>query len=176
MTDSTRPGSASGDLGTVIGDDTIRFERDLPGPIERVWSYLTKAELLEKWLYGRDMPSEPGAEFGSSWEGADGEPGGFTRGTVRVYDPPHVLEYGWEMEAPGTSIRGPVVRFELAPMGDRVRLTLTHRALSRDVFATIAAGWHAHVDTLRAVLSGEDGPDANARYEAVLDRYAKLAP
>jgi uncharacterized protein YndB with AHSA1/START domain len=28
------------DFGTIDGD-TVRFERELPGPIERVWSYLT---------------------------------------------------------------------------------------------------------------------------------------
>lgn len=37
------------DRGTIAGD-TVRFERLLPGPIERVWSYLTEGSLLTTWL------------------------------------------------------------------------------------------------------------------------------
>jgi len=77
--------------------------------------------------------------------------------------------------APGGAIRNSVVRFELEPDGERVRLTLTHRALPVDSYTTIGAGWHAHLDTLVAVASGIEGPDANARYEVIGPRYAPLA-
>ena len=36
--------------GVVIAPNTIRFERLLPGPIERVWAYLTESEKRAKWL------------------------------------------------------------------------------------------------------------------------------
>jgi uncharacterized protein YndB with AHSA1/START domain len=38
------------DLGQVIHGDAVRFERLLPGPIERVWDFLTKPEHLATWL------------------------------------------------------------------------------------------------------------------------------
>jgi uncharacterized protein YndB with AHSA1/START domain len=38
------------DLGQVIDGDAVRFERLLPGPIERVWDFLTKPEHLATWL------------------------------------------------------------------------------------------------------------------------------
>ncbi len=103
--------------------------------------------------------------------------GGVIRFRVRAYDPPHMLEYDWvEVPSPSGTITDSTVRFELTPLGDRVRLTLTHRALPAHAFESVAAGWHAHLDVLRAVLTGVDGPDAETRYEALLDRYAKLAP
>ena len=162
------------DFGTILDGDSVRFVRDLPGPVERVWDYLTQGSLREKWLYGGDMPHEPGTEFGRfSWEGEAGEPGGSFHFILRVYDAPRVLEYDWiEGSTPEGAITTSHVRFELESVGDRVRLTLTHRALSPGTFQSVAAGWHAHLDTLRAVLDGVDGPDANARYEALLPRYA----
>src|SRR5262245_12073676 len=41
--------------GKVLAPDTVRFERLLPGPIERVWSYLTDPEKRSKWLAGGPM-------------------------------------------------------------------------------------------------------------------------
>ncbi len=38
------------DLGTIVDAHTVRFERLLPGAIERVWDYLTKPEpFLPVW-------------------------------------------------------------------------------------------------------------------------------
>ena len=38
------------DLGTIVDPHTIRFVRDLLGPIGLVWDHLTKPELLVTWL------------------------------------------------------------------------------------------------------------------------------
>jgi len=34
----------------VLDADTVRFERLLPGPIERVWDHLTDPELRQTWM------------------------------------------------------------------------------------------------------------------------------
>jgi hypothetical protein len=95
---------------------------------------------------------------------------------MRVYDPPRVLEYDWvEVPSETGTITNSTVRFELEPAGERVRLTLTQRALPRHAFESVAAGWHAHLDVLRAVLDGVEGPDAETRYEALRGPYAALA-
>jgi uncharacterized protein YndB with AHSA1/START domain len=161
--------------GTLIDAHTIRFERDLPGPIERVWAYLTESDLKATWIAPGEIPSQVGGERTTTWEGEDGEPGGGLTLRTRVFDPPRLLEYDWiEHNAPGGAIRNSVVRFELEPDGERVHLTLTHRALAVDSYTTIAAGWHAHLDTLVAQLDGAGGPDAYARYEVLAPRYAPL--
>ena len=53
------------DHGVVTGKETIRFERLFPGPIERVWAYLTESEKRGKWLASGPMELKPGgkAEF-----------------------------------------------------------------------------------------------------------------
>jgi uncharacterized protein YndB with AHSA1/START domain len=43
------------EYGVVIEPRTVRFERVLPGPIERVWSYLTDSEKRGKWLASGPM-------------------------------------------------------------------------------------------------------------------------
>jgi uncharacterized protein YndB with AHSA1/START domain len=162
----------------IVDPRTLRIERDLPGPIDRVWAYLTKGELRATWMSDTEIPAEVGAEFSSTWEGEDGEPGGRVDFRVRVYDAPHVLEYSWgELDAPSGAVRDSIVRFELRERGDRVHLTLIHSALpdTDDARTSFGAGWHAHVDVLEAVLSGVDGPDVNTRFAELEPLYVERA-
>ena len=41
--------------GTVIGPRAVRLERILPGPIERVWAYLTEPDKRAKWMAAGSM-------------------------------------------------------------------------------------------------------------------------
>jgi uncharacterized protein YndB with AHSA1/START domain len=43
------------EYGVVTEAGTIRFERVLPGPIERVWAYLTESKERGKWLASGEM-------------------------------------------------------------------------------------------------------------------------
>lgn len=36
--------------GEKIAEESIRFERLLPGPIERVWAFLTESDKRGQWL------------------------------------------------------------------------------------------------------------------------------
>ena len=45
-----------------IGRDTIRLERVLDAPPEKVWRYLTEAELRNQWFMG-GTDATPGGEF-----------------------------------------------------------------------------------------------------------------
>jgi len=36
--------------GVLLDPSTIRFERLLPGPIERIWAYLTQSEKRKQWF------------------------------------------------------------------------------------------------------------------------------
>lgn len=38
------------DHATLIKPSTVRFERLLPGPVERVWAYLTESKKRATWL------------------------------------------------------------------------------------------------------------------------------
>src|SRR5258705_13541117 len=48
------------EYGTVTGPGTVRLERLLPGPIERVWAYLTESEKRGKWFASGPMELKPG--------------------------------------------------------------------------------------------------------------------
>ena len=139
---------------------TLQIERLLPGPIERVWAYLTESDLRRRWLAAGDMDPTPGSAFEFVWRNDEltqppGErPAGASaehRLACRIIDfqPPRKLVTSW-----GESGE---VSFTLEPKGGEVLLTLTHRrARDRDMLLKVSAGWHAHLDVLAARLEGEE--------------------
>lgn len=151
--------------GSLLSEDTLRFERLLPGPIERVWAYLTESEKRGTWLARGEMDLTAGApiqfhfdhrqlpiDLGEAPEKyATYAEGHSTNARVLEVDPPRLLEITW---AEG-EIYESIVRFELFEKGDEVLLVLTHRGLKGDeaVFGTLG-GWHVHLDILAAYLSG----------------------
>jgi uncharacterized protein YndB with AHSA1/START domain len=140
--------------GVLTEPATLRIQRLLPGPIERVWAYLTESELRRQWLAAGEMEMKVGAPFELTWRNAElsdppGErPEGFgeehsMQSRITELDPPRKLAIAW-----GSSGG---VSFELDPQGDEVLLTVIHRRLpDRSTLLKVAAGWHAHLDTLVA--------------------------
>src|SRR6201988_5577638 len=53
--------------GVLIEPATLKIERLLPGPIERVWAYLTESDLRRKWLAAGHMELKAGAPFELVW-------------------------------------------------------------------------------------------------------------
>ena len=51
------------EYGKIIGTGEVRLERVLPGPIERVWKYLTDPELRGKWLATGPMELQVAAQL-----------------------------------------------------------------------------------------------------------------
>ncbi|MEU7678310.1 hypothetical protein AB0C42_26245, partial [Micromonospora taraxaci] len=49
------------DYGMIIEPGTLRIQRLLPGPIERVWAYLTESDKRATWLASGAMKLENGA-------------------------------------------------------------------------------------------------------------------
>ena len=54
MNSTTRPDA----YGELIEPTTLRIQRLLPGPIERIWAYLTDSELRSKWMAAGDDGDE----------------------------------------------------------------------------------------------------------------------
>lgn len=159
-------------LGTIHPDDyskitetgTVRVERLLPGPIERVWSYLTDSNKRGTWLASGEMDLRVGGRYemvfrdNSLTKNDDPAPEKYAdiadesrfSGHILAIDPPRLLHYTW---AEGTEEESEV-RFELTPEGDKVRLVLTHIGLERrDLVVGVSAGWHVHIDILADRLS-----------------------
>lgn len=148
--------------GVVDDDATLTIRRLLPGPIDRVWAYLTEGELRRLWLAAGEMELRVGAAFEFTWRnddlsgGAGARPEGFPaehrmQSRITALEPQRLLAIEWG------STGG--VTFALAPAGDRVLLTLTHRRVAdRGVLLNVSAGWHAHLDVLVAVAEGRQPP------------------
>ncbi|SCX45757.1 SRPBCC family protein [Variovorax sp. EL159] len=150
-------------LGQLIEPGTLRMERTLPAPIERVWAYLTDPEKRATWLAGGTMAQEAGGVFELRFEHTrltdEEAPERFAgyrkphlqKSRLIRSEAPTLLTISWD-EGPAPS----EVTFELTPEGNSTRLVLTHRRLAnRKEVISVAGGWHAHVDVLIDVLRGD---------------------
>jgi len=157
--------------GQFTAPGEVRFVRLLPGPIERVWEYLTDSEKRSRWLAAGPMELRVGGsvrhEFkhGTLTPHAEAVPDKFKpmmteagercdfTGQVTRCDPPRLLAYTWG--SPPSE-----VTFELATEGAQVRLVLTHRRLGddKDALVGVGSGWHTHLAVLAAKLAGETPP------------------
>jgi uncharacterized protein YndB with AHSA1/START domain len=150
-------------LGTLVGPDAVRFERLLPGPIERVWSYLTDSERFPLWFCAGSVAPAIGGEVSFDMG---------MNGRVTVYEPPHVLEYTWnEPERSRGIVLDTLVRWELTTEGEQVRLLLVHRRLAGTALPQYGAGWHAVLDSLDAHLQGREVPSIEATFAALEPTY-----
>ena len=128
----------------------VRFERTVPGPIERVWEFLTNTERLPAWFgQGTIEPREGGCVTLMD---------GHIRGVVTRWQPPRRLSYTWNVFTPGeieSAYPESYLTVELEPRGDQVLLTLTHLPVLERFEKQNAMGWHTFLDLLDAALQGE---------------------
>ncbi len=168
-----------GNYGERIDDTTVRFERLLPGPLERVWEYLTDSDKRGAWFASGKTDLEVGGRTEMRFHNAslstqpDIDPPDKCKdmpekmsfgGTVTRCEPPYVIAHTWEFEDEHSE-----VCFELQEEGDKVRLVLTHRKLNGlDDVLSVSGGWHTHLDILEDVLEDRE-PQAFWKTHAPLD-------
>lgn len=167
-------------FGVLTEPATLTIERLLPGPVERIWAYLTESELRRQWLAAGDMQNETGTAFELVWRNDElssqpaQRPAGFPEeqrmaSRITAFDPPRKLAFTWAGSGD--------VSFELSPRGDEVLLTVTHRRLpDRDTLLKVAAGWHTHLDILVARASGEEPSPFWPNWGRLHKDYGRLIP
>lgn len=170
--------------GIVTAPGTVRLERVLPGPIERVWAHLTESEKRARWFAAGAMDLRVGGALTlrfdharlshektppERWRGAEGH---VADGVITRCEPPRLLAFTW-----GSGDDASEVAFELTARGTDVLLVLTHRKLpSRDDVADVSGGWHAHLAVLAAVLADEPPPGFWSLVGAVDAEYRTRTP
>jgi uncharacterized protein YndB with AHSA1/START domain len=144
-----------------LAPDAIRLERLLDAPAEKVWRYLTEAELRRQWFMG-GTDARPGSEFEllvdhdnlSDDEVPYPESYAASKGVrfgekVIRFEPPRLLETTFQGGKNGT------VTYELHPEGERTRLVLTHSGIASPVGAQdFGSGWNSHLTVLQERLAG----------------------
>jgi len=175
-------------FGERLDKTTVRFERLLPGPIERVWQYLTEADKRSRWLAGGNTELVVDGIVEMNFHNAslsplpdDPPPQKYCglpekmsfSGHVTRCEPPHLLAHTWEFEGDHSE-----VEYALSEQDDRVLLVLTHRRLKDDdEVLSVSGGWHAHLDILGDVLEGltprafwKTHTALESEYESILGR------
>ncbi|AYD01808.1 SRPBCC family protein [Neorhizobium sp. NCHU2750] len=168
------------EYGAVTARFELTIQRKLPGPIDRIWAYLTDSDLRRQWLASGIMPQEPGGSFELVWrndeltEGNEPRPEGFPEeqrmaSEIILFDAPHRLAFTWPP-------RGEV-SIELKSIGADVLLTLTHRRISdRKNMTMVGAGWHMHLDILSAKAAGRTPAPFWQGWLSLREEYERLIP
>jgi uncharacterized protein YndB with AHSA1/START domain len=177
-------GFSDNEYGTVPEIATVRFERVLPGPIERVWEYLTDSEKRGTWLATGLMEQRPGGSVELHYRHADLttpddkapekfrdlEKGFSFSGRVTRCEPPRLLSFTWG----GAPDPNSEVTIELKPRGKDVLLTLVHRHLGdRRSVVMHSTGWHTHLTVLADRLSNAAVRPFWATFVQLEDEYEK---
>jgi uncharacterized protein YndB with AHSA1/START domain len=170
--------------GKFTSPSEVRLVRTLPGPIERIWDYLTDPEKRARWFAGGPMEPRKGGKVTLNFRHKDiapdetppeehkkhHDPGHSMDGVITRWEPPRVLAFtfGGDGESEAT--------FELTPQGDDVQLVITHRAWRGDLpfMAEFGAGWHVHLNQLVALLEGSPRPPFWPVHTRLRAEYEKL--
>ena len=154
--------------GKFTGPTEVRIVRTLPGPIERVWEYLTDPEKRSHWFAGGAMEQRVGSkvrfEMRHSCIAPNETPpeeykkahenGKTFECTITRCERPHLLAFTFGSDNESEAI------FQLTAQGTDVLLVLTHRSTGGDIpyMHEFAAGWHTHLAQLIAQLEGAPPP------------------
>ncbi len=143
---------------------TVRLERTIAAPPERVFRAWTDPAYIAKWFGpGPDFPVLEVAmdpREGGAYRFVVADPTGkqhTVKGIYRRIDPPKTLSFTWAWESPGWVGRESRVTVELAPTDDGgTHLTLTHtELLDADAVRNHGEGWNGGLDQLKALVESE---------------------
>ncbi len=176
MTEDTTPDA----YGVLTEPATLKIQRLLPGPIERIWAYLTESDLRRLWLAAGQMEMKVGAPFELVWRNDEltnppgRRPAGFSeesrmQGRITELDPPRKIAFIWEGNGE--------VSFELESKGEEVLLTVIHSRLpDRKSLLGVGAGWHMHLDVLVARLTGKEPAPFWDGWSRLREEYDRRMP
>jgi uncharacterized protein YndB with AHSA1/START domain len=148
---------------------TLRFERRLGHPLEKVWRAISDPSELAHWFPSQvegELRAGGALSFRFEHMPLDAPP--TMEGRVTDFDPPRLFAFYWGEDH---------LRFELeqAAQGDACLLRLTVELDAREKAARDAAGWHQCLDALERQLSGTapERPMPTDTWRARYDEYAR---
>jgi len=148
---------------TLIEPGTVKLERLLPGPIERVWAYLTESDKRARWLAAGEFDLRVGGKAILKWDNSKlpnagpmppeykGRGIGQFEGVITRLELHRVLAHTWPKDGGDME-----VTYELSPRGKDVLLTIVHRRLGKELFPAVMGGWDVHTGILADILNGAE--------------------
>ena len=124
-------------LETGPGLYTVRFDRFMMVPVEKVWAALTEPARLADWFAQAKIDLRLGGEVEFRWDSH----GVVETGFIVALKPPNLL--AWAI--PGPDGRHSVVRWDLKQEDPKMmgtRLVLTNTFLPTEHLLSVSTGWH----------------------------------
>jgi uncharacterized protein YndB with AHSA1/START domain/DNA-binding transcriptional ArsR family regulator len=153
QTDTTTTQSSSGKRPWTAGPTEKVFEIYIKTTPERLWEAITDDEMRRKYSFGVGVRSD--WTVGSAIDTSHPDAGiAIGEGEILEIDPPlrlvHSFTAVWsdQVKDEGTSR----VTWEIEPVGDSCRLTLTHDQLREDANSELYGGWPMILSGLKTLL------------------------
>jgi uncharacterized protein YndB with AHSA1/START domain len=163
--------------GTItINEDygTLKFERPLSHPREKVWKAITDPKEIFRWL--PDYKGTFNGYNGGTIDLVNTVSGSHVTGDILVSDLNSVFEHEWHISPNQMFPHGEpesIIRWELKQEGDsNTLLIVTHSCLTKSTALRLAPGWHAYLDRLEAILNNQGPPDWARRFAEVKELYS----
>lgn len=156
-------------LGTISRKDgqyEAKLERYIEHPQSEVWAMLTEPSRFVDWLAPGEIELSQGGAARLNFV----DSGIVIDSTVTACEPPNLLEYSWS--GPGEPLRP--VRWQLTPVGDATRLTLTLGIPAEEDVARSCAGWEAHLMMLLAAIEGVPIKFPFERFQQTREAYKAM--
>ncbi len=169
-------------LVTMVEPGTVRLERLLPGPVERVWSYLTESDKRAKWLAAGKFDLRVGGRIELAFDNAKLSGGEVPEkykgrghnsfdGVITRLEVNRLLAHTWSWKDKGYDAETEVT-YELTPKGKQVLLVITHRRLPKDIWSGVMGGWETHSGILADLLEGKPPRSFWREHERLEKEYA----
>ncbi len=168
--------------GEILESGAMKFERLLPGPIERVWSWLVDGDKRALWLAGGGNFTGPDQTVNFDFDNnslaetdehtppkkSDCEDHETYQLTVTIFEPPHHMKWLW----PSANHADSVVDIYLSEEGDKVRLTLIQHGYNgaEEMLGTLG-GWHTHLDIMVDKMEGRKPSPFWPVHDAWTEKY-----
>jgi len=155
--DMTIDATDSGRRPWTAGPTEKVFEIYIRTTPERLWEAITDPQLRRRYSFGLEVRSD--WQVGSEYELSDPRAGRMATGENLEVDPPRRLVQSFtalwseDVQREGASR----VTWEIEPVGDSCRLTVTHDQMRSDAHGEIYGGWPQILSGLKTLLeTGED--------------------
>lgn len=134
--------------------DSLRIERVLPAPIQRVFAALTEPASMGSWmspLGHAEVEADLRVDGRFRLVMIDGNVRIEHTGEYLVVEPPRLLTFTWR--SPYTGAEPSLVTVALTERGQETELVLVHQRLPMDQVTPHAGGWSSMIDRLGALLT-----------------------